>query len=157
MENNTSLIAYCGLYCGACSFKLTYEEKNREHVFAMISVLPEKYSECEDEPIEEFLCYGCRDERSTDKDGCSIYCCVKNKGLAHCGLCDEFPCSEIESMDNDTQPHHTGIIENLKMLRERGEEYWLRIQEKQWTCECGAKRSWYLKTCLNCSKPIEHT
>ena len=152
MENNTSLIAYCGLYCGACSFKLTYEEKNREHVVAMISVLPEKYSECEDEPIEEFLCYGCRDERSTDKDGCSIYRCVRHRGLAHCGLCDDFPCGEIVSMDQDKQPHHTGIIDNLKKLRDLGEEQCLTIQEQKWTCECGAKRSWYLTTCLRCSK-----
>ena len=160
MEKNRSLIAYCGLYCGACSFKLTYEERQREHLNAMLTVLQNTHAEwCDEqrnEPIEEFLCYGCRDERSTDKDGCSIYRCVKNKGLAHCGVCDEFPCAEIVSTDNDTQPHHTGIIENLKMLRELGEKQWLRIQEQRWTCECEAKRSWYLTTCLNCLKPIDH-
>ncbi len=154
MEDQSSLISYCGLYCGACSFKLTYDENNREHVSAMITELPEKYSDCADEPIDEFLCYGCRDEQSTDKDGCSIYRCVTKKGLAHCGLWDEFPCSDIVSTDDDTQPHHTGMIENLKMLRDHGEEHWLRKQEKYWACECGAKRSWYFKTCLNCSKSI---
>ncbi len=33
------LIAYCGLYCGACSFKVAFEEQNREHLMRM----PAKY------------------------------------------------------------------------------------------------------------------
>ena len=29
---SNELIAYCGLYCGACSFKLAYDENDKEPV-----------------------------------------------------------------------------------------------------------------------------
>jgi hypothetical protein len=32
-----SLIAYCGLYCGACSFQVAYETEDRKHIDSMPS------------------------------------------------------------------------------------------------------------------------
>ena len=47
--NDLTLLAYCGLYCGACSFKVAFQEQNRGHLFAM----PQKYAEYKDSELED--------------------------------------------------------------------------------------------------------
>ena len=48
------LIAYCGLYCGACSFKVGYEENSEKHVIRM----PSMYDQFKGQPL--VFCPGCR-------------------------------------------------------------------------------------------------
>ena len=43
-------IAYCGLYCGACSFKVAYDENARKHLQNM----PSKYDEFPRELLHKF-------------------------------------------------------------------------------------------------------
>ncbi len=137
------MIAFCGLYCGACSFKVAYEENNRSHLRTM----PEKYREYENAPLE--FCPGCR--LDTD-EGCKIRNCARSRGLAHCGLCSEFLCSELRGFNDDGIPHHSEVIKNLEHLNQVGEQAWLHEQKKRWSCTCGAKRSWYLKECHHCGE-----
>ena len=139
------LIAYCGLYCGACSFKTAVEEGVAEHVLSM----PERYDKFKSEPFGT-PCPGCRLENLCGQ--CGMRDCAAGKELAHCGQCDDFPCEKVQSFNDDGAPHHAEAIANLRLLRELGEERWLELQKEKWTCSCGRRLSWYHKTCSACGK-----
>lgn len=136
------LIAYCGLYCGACSFKVAFEENNREHLTCM----PSKYDYLKGTPLE--ACPGCRLENRCGE--CVIRDCTIEKSLEHCGLCESFPCEKIKKFNNDGVPHHAESIKNLIQLAEIGKEKWLTQQREQNTCSCGKRYSWYVRECPNC-------
>jgi hypothetical protein len=146
MKKNINLMAFCGLYCGACSFKVAFDEKSREHIKNM----PAKYDQYKNAELE--FCPGCRlDSQHTD---CKIRNCAKSKGLTHCGECPDFPCIILKAFNDDGMPHHAGCIPNLKTIKEKGLDSFLEGQEKYWTCSCGVKTSWYLQNCVGCKKPI---
>ncbi len=138
----SELISFCGLYCGACSFKLAAEENNRDHILNM----PSYYDYIKN--IELEWCPGCRLENKCGE--CSIRDCAQDKKVDYCVLCDLYPCEKIILFANDGKPHHAEILENYKLLIEMGEEKWLEFMKGKWTCaECGAKKSWYYDKC-NC-------
>jgi hypothetical protein len=63
MANDLNLVSPCGLYCAECRF---YENK----------------------------CPGCGYVKGKPFWGeCHFYSCVREKGVEHCGLCSEFPCT----------------------------------------------------------------
>ncbi len=138
----SELIAYCGLYCGACSFKVAFEEKNKEHVTSM----PSYYDRLKDEPVE--FCPGCRLENICGE--CAMRDCAISKEIEHCGQCGDFPCDKVSSFNNDGKPHHGEAINNLNLLRELGEEKWLEHMKDKWTCKCGTRFSWYYQKCPRC-------
>lgn len=146
MEKTKPIIAYCGLYCGGCSFKVAYETNDRAHLLGM----PEKYNCFKEGPLEP--CEGCRADNFSSE--CAIRICAVDRALEHCGECIKFPCLRLEEFSNDGIPHHAEIIDNLKQLKEMGEEAWLKQQSEKWKCGCGSPASWYLKTCGSC-RPIE--
>jgi hypothetical protein len=133
------LIAYCGLYCGACSFRLAATENDPMHLQSM----PSSYDYLKGQPVE--LCPGCRLENKCGE--CAIRDCASGRELLHCGQCREFPCDRIIAFNNDGKPHHGEVLGNLQLLREIGERRWLEQMEAKWTCTCGAKRSWYYRSC----------
>lgn len=137
------LLAYCGLYCGACSFKVAYEENNREHITRM----PAMYDHFKNEPLE--FCPGCRLENRCGD--CEIRDCARSKEIEYCSLCDVFPCEKIINFNNDGKPHHGESIGNLNLLKNIGEEKWLELQKEKWTCKCNARYSWYLRECKKCN------
>lgn len=139
---SSELIAYCGLYCGACSFRLAFLENNRNHIEKM----PSCYDHLKNDPLE--YCPGCRLENKCGE--CKIRDCAIEKNYHHCGECSDFPCDIITKFSNDGKPHHSEVLSNLLLLNEIGEKNWLEHMEKKWLCECGAKLSWYYKSC-NCS------
>jgi hypothetical protein len=140
MSNN--LIAYCGLYCGACSFRVAYESSNNEHITRM----PSQYDHLKNITLE--YCPGCKlDNQCGD---CDIRDCARSKGIEHCGLCCDFPCAKLVSFNKDGKPHHAESISNLNLLREIGEAEWLELQNEKWSCKCGTKYSWYMNECEKC-------
>ena len=147
MKQNTNLLAYCGLYCGACSFKVAYDQNSKEHIIA----LPSQYNQYKDKPLQ--FCPGCR--LDNDDAGCEIRNCAKEKSLDHCGDCDDFPCKKISDFNNDGVSHHAKVLKNLHTLKEIGIDKWLEAEKTKWTCECGAGISWYLKKCVKCDKSIQ--
>ncbi|AOT72227.1 DUF3795 domain-containing protein [Geosporobacter ferrireducens] len=137
------LIAYCGLYCGACSFKVAFEENNREHIIRM----PAYYDRLKNEPLE--FCHGCRLENQCGD--CSIRDCARDREIEYCSLCDDFPCKILKEFNNDGKPHHAESISNLNLLKDIGKEKWLELQKEKWTCtKCNSRYSWYLKQCQKC-------
>ncbi len=139
---NNELIAYCGLYCGACSFKVGYDENDRAH----IECIPDKYEKFRHMPL--LFCPGCRLDNQCG--GCDIKDCAEEKKLDDCSQCDQFPCQKLRAFNNDGIPHHSESIANLKKLRQIGPEKWITLQEKRWKCGCGTRYSWYLKRCKTC-------
>ena len=137
------LIAYCGLYCDACSFKVAFEEQNREHLLRM----PEKYDYLKNTPLE--WCPGCRLENRCGE--CAIRDCAIEKRLEYCSLCCDFPCEKLLKFNNDGIPHHAESIENLKALKTMGTEQWLVVQKAKWMCACTARYSWYVQECQKCA------
>jgi hypothetical protein len=149
MTSALDLIATCGLYCGACSFKLAVDENNRAHVRAT----PARYDKAKEAELE--ACPGCRGEATAcGADPCKIRACARERELAHCGLCAKFPCSVLSAFANDGVPHHGETLGNLKRLREVGEAAWFTEQRARWTCACGAKLSWYLRECPKCDRDL---
>lgn len=136
----SSLISYCGLFCGACSFKIAYETKNREHINHMPSV----YDHLKQYELEN--CPGCRLENKCGE--CKIRDCAAEKNIDYCFQCADYPCQSIIEFSNDGKSHHEEIIENFKLLKDIGEDEWLKTMENKWTCmKCGKKKSWYYKEC----------
>jgi len=135
----SELIAYCGLYCGACSFRLAFQENNRKH----IEVMPSCYDNLKNNPLE--YCPGCRLENKCGE--CRIRDCAVENKYNHCGECSDFPCDKITNFNNDGKPHHSESLNNLKLLNEIGEKSWLEYMDNKWTCKCGTKLSWYYKCC----------
>ena len=71
-----------------------------------------------------FKCRGCHgpDELVWSGD-CKIRaCCKKDKGLANCSLCGQFPCDLITAFENDQYPHHKVAVANLREMAKKGRE-----------------------------------
>ena len=140
----SELISYCGLYCGACSFRLAVETGNRNHILSM----PAVYDNLKNYEFE--WCPGCRLENKCGE--CAIRDCAIGKQLNHCGECAEFPCDKISAFAHDGKPHHAEILDNFKLLAQLGEDGWLKYMKQKSTCpDCGERFSWYYKIC-KCKK-----
>ena len=147
MANDTEhgLISYCGEYCGCCSLRLAGIENDERHLTPKAAQL---------DPGERAYwtsCPGCRN--GDHRADCDFRICATAKGHGHCVQCGEFPCALHAEFDGDGVPHHAGSLARLRELKALGEVDWLDSQRKQWTCQCGAKLSWYLEQCLACGKP----
>lgn len=143
MPNPMNALAYCGLYCQACSFKVAYEEQDRNHLRAM----PAEFDRHKEEPLKP--CIGCRNDPDSS---CEIAKCARERSLLHCGDCPVFPCERITEFTSDGIPHHAEAMANLERIKQIGELSWLVEQEARYRCSCGSRYSWYLQTCLHCSK-----
>ena len=134
------LIAYCGLYCGACSFKVAFETQDREH----INKMPSYYDDCKNDDL--FDCPGCRLESCSNE--CDIRNCAISNGIDWCSQCSKYPCNLIYDFSCDGKPHHEEIIKNFELLSKSGEKEWLKEMKAFWECKnCGKKKSWYYKKC----------
>ena len=135
-----SLIAYCGLYCGACSFQVAYETKDRKHIDSM----PSRYDKYKNDEPEN--CPGCRLENKCGD--CEIRDCAVSKKVDYCIQCGDYPCKIITAFGNDGVPHHAEIFNNLKELKELGEKEWLERKKQEYMCPvCKTRFSWYNKKC----------
>jgi hypothetical protein len=107
------LAAPCGIYCGHC------------HHFGKI-------------------CKGCDFEVGRpfwadriNADICLIYkCCIFDKKLEHCGLCDELPCELFYKLRDpslngkDSEISISARKNDLKLRKRIGTEKWLELKEK---------------------------
>jgi hypothetical protein len=145
-ENPLGNIAYCGLNCEACSFRVASLEKDASH----LDNLPARYERLKPARIEDMeLCLGCRHD--TEPGPCHMRECAKGRGYSTCAECPEMPCEKLMAFCGDGAPHHGAVVENLKRIREIGGEAWALEQEREWRCAaCGKRLSWYNKECPEC-------
>ena len=146
MDKQRALVGACGLYCGACR--------------AYLASLPTGKHLLEEANIREgeeesYICRGCR---STPLHlgcaQCKIRLCTEEKGVAHCGLCREFPCDQISAFQSDGLAHHRDVFDNLEDLKNKGPDKWLEEQKQRWQCKCGNAFSWYEEFCSNCGASL---
>jgi hypothetical protein len=133
------MVAYCGLYCEACSFRLAALERDSAH----LDGLPKRYDRAKKEPIETFeLCPGCR---QTENPGyCKMKDCAMEKGLETCADCPQMPCEKLTAFCCDGVAHHDTRA-NLARIHEIGTEAWADEQQAAWTDADGKRYSWYQK------------
>ena len=128
----------CGLYCGACSSMVAYDN----------GVAPSEAGNLPDDP-----CPGCG---SPEMQDCEFLVCNKEHNVECCAFCSEFPCSMILKFKEDEWPHHIEVIDNLNRIREIGADAWLAEQKKVWSCpECGTRTHWYQTECIICNAKWE--
>ena len=105
-------IGVCGLDCGLC---------------------PRYYT------VGKSRCPGCGGAGFIEKHpSCSfITCCVRKRGLEVCGQCPEFPCpkfkseEQYEGEESSSYPPGRKMLSNLRLVKERGIEEFLRRQRKR--------------------------
>lgn len=85
-----SRIAYCCIDCDTCPlYKATINEDNE----AKMKVAKEWGEDKKPNfKLEDFYCYGCKDERSRGMPGrgCTVRKCAVKKGFATCAQCADF-------------------------------------------------------------------
>ena len=147
-QDHRTLLAACGLYCGACThYQASFYDKDRLH----------KEAARRGRDPQGFTCQGCRSDALYIHAGCAqceIRACADRRGIQHCGLCADFPCERLLAFQGDGRVHHRDILVELVRLRERGAQAWLAMQAEMWRCSCGESYSWYEENCQRCGEPL---
>lgn len=133
VTNETSLIAPCGIYCGACRAFL--RKRNR--------------------------CPGCRADES-EKPETKVICRIKNcahleAGGGFCGGCGAlFPCEDFKRLENRyKKKYRTNITENLLFIRKHGAVLFSDKEKKDRKCTvCGGTVCMHTFKCPDCGKEI---
>jgi len=132
-EFTSVLIAPCGMNCGICKAYLAYSRgvpKQRGKVTHCAGCLP-RNKNC-------FVKRGCRK--------------LRKKEVNSCYECNDMPCQNLDRLDRRyRQRYNMSMIENLKEIKEKGTEEFLRIQREKYRCpECGDVISVHDVKCYVC-------
>jgi len=106
--------------------------------------------------VEQLTCRGCKtDVPACFCADCEMRLCARERGVAFCGECDDYPCEHNKAFQADKHPHHSVVLKNLEAVRERGADAWLAEQAERWKCRsCGARFTWYDKKCDACGAEL---
>jgi hypothetical protein len=85
-------------------------------------------------------CQGCN-----GVDGCKVNHCIVckiancpeivNKKPKLCSICSKFPCQRLKQIDKRYRTKYsTGLIDNLKFIKEQGMQKFLANEKKRWEC-----------------------
>ena len=131
-----NMLAYCGLYCEQCSFKLAHDENNVKHLERIPYTVKLR-------DLAEYDCGGCKSGHCIC-GVCKIKPCASGRNIDHCSDCIEFPCGYIKTFENDGIPHHKSAVENFRMIRQYGIRHWFDYVAPLLKCkQCGERQSWY--------------
>jgi hypothetical protein len=125
-SSEPEMMAVCGLDCGACDIRLVPSDpeaaKRVVAWFHSMGWLEE--GEGVAEIVERGMyCKGCRGDRTVhwSAECPMLLCSIDEKGLEHCGQCDEFVCAKLDSFVRDGGQSHRDAVERLKRLVEARE------------------------------------
>jgi hypothetical protein len=123
MSNNKftpELIAPCGMNCAICRGYIAYTQ-GIPRVRGKIT-----------------YCAGClpRGKNCYIKRGCKK---LSKHEIQSCSECDAMPCEKLAHLDKRYRERYDmSIVENLKILKEKGMADFLKSQEERYTCpSCG--------------------
>ena len=136
---------YCGLYCGACDTLIANEKGEVEKLAKEWHRKP-----------EELRCFGCKTKTNAVFClKCEIKQCAEKKKVDFCFECDEYPCTQLVAFRKDDSPHHSVVLKNLGIIRQKGIQKWLKEQKRRWSCsDCETKFSWYDRACNKCGSRL---
>jgi hypothetical protein len=137
MPNNEftpDVIAPCGMNCGICKAYLAYSRG-----------VPYKKGEV-------YHCTGCRvrDKKCAFiKRDCEK---LRKKQISFCYECQEMPCERLAKLDQRYINYYgMSMIENQKMIKEKGMTEFLRSQSEKYRCpQCGDIVSVHNGKCYSC-------
>ena len=121
------MTAPCGLDCFNCHFYLAHED---EEAMRLVAELAKTYGF----PVEKALCQGCRSHNGRvplqvhsfgESHRCAAYECAKEKGMAFCGDCGDFPCDNLHPYADQagSLPHNMKVF-NLCLINKMGLIKW---------------------------------
>jgi hypothetical protein len=132
MEPKRSLTAPCGLDCFNCElYEKNLADKLRDLINEKLNV-----------PKSDIPCRGCRQQDGKHfhigPGGCATLDCVKEKGVAICSDCGEFPCAYLApTADGAAKYPHNMKVYNLCRIKQFGLEKWIEevgeIRKKYFT------------------------
>jgi hypothetical protein len=125
------LIAPCGMNCGICKYH--YREKN--------------------------TCPGCREldkKTAITRFRCIVRECeiLKDRKWKYCSdKCDNYPCKRLKALDKRySNKYHMSMLENLKLINEKGVDALLKKEKSKWKCpKCANIVTCHGGMCLTCS------
>ena len=125
MQDKKSLTAPCGLDCFNCEI----HEDNLTDDFA--TLIHEKLGV----PKNLIPCKGCRQQDGNHfhlpSEGCATLDCVKEKEVALCCDCDDFPCGLLAPVaDQAARYPHNMKVYNLCRIKKEGLEQWIEAAVK---------------------------
>jgi hypothetical protein len=130
------LDGYCGLYCGACPDLLDTQAGKAKHA-----------------------CRGCKSSVNNPEwcAICDIKSCAREKKIAFCYQCDEYPCEKITSFIEDAHyPYHREVTEYMKIIEREGKQGWLEKMKVRWSCgACRQPVSWWQQACPHCGGKVD--
>ncbi len=155
---NKSLMAPCGLYCGACAVYIATRDKNEKFRAVIANLYGTKPEETE--------CLGCMQPDTAKKlysycKSCTIRNCVKSKGYYSCHQCKEWPCPLIDNFGFATGkrvmkkaiPAWRAKVAELG--DEKGSIEWARSECERYQCpECGKPLFRGAQSCRACKKSV---
>ena len=146
-----TLVAPCGLYCGACPMYLATQEKDERRIQGILQQMSARGGKMS---REDLLCDGCigGGRVASFCRSCGIReCAGKKTGDKRCSSCSEFACNRITGFNNDGMLHHSEVLANLRQLRTMGIKEWTKFEQERWSCpQCKATISWYDPECPKC-------
>lgn len=115
-SGRSAMIAACGINCDECPIRRAAADPGYAEELAE----QWRRSHEPEASADWFTCQGCHGPKHLVWTGdCEIRaCCVDDKGLANCSLCDEFPCPRIDRFAGDGYPHHAEAVRTLTRMRE---------------------------------------
>ena len=153
-----SLMAPCGLYCGACGVYIATRDSNEKFKAVMGKLYGTRPEQTE--------CLGCMQPDPSDKlylycQHCKIRSCVREKGYYSCHQCREWPCDQIENFGLATGVR---VMERAipvwreKVARhgdEKGSVEWARAECERYHCPfCGEPLFRGAQRCRACRKEV---
>lgn len=135
---NEESIAPCGMNCAICT-----------------NFLAEKHDICS-KGRKLSYCSGCR-TRNRQCGHIKKKCKPLLKGeYRFCFECPDFPCPVLEKLDERyARRFHMSEIENLRFIKERGMEEFLKNEMEKWRCpRCGGLRSCHNGLCYGCDLEV---
>jgi hypothetical protein len=136
--------AVCGLFCEACSIYIASREDPDR-----LALIAAGFGQAR----EETYCEGCRaGRRALYCRSCKMFACAAEQGLAFCGECSRYPCTEIEAFARE-YPHRAHVHEDLRRIRDVGPEAWIEEARRRYACPtCGTINSAYDLSCRRCGR-----
>jgi catechol 2,3-dioxygenase-like lactoylglutathione lyase family enzyme len=131
------LIAACGMNCRICIGYFGYTMNGKKRKMKCIGCTPRDKS-C------AFLKKYCKK--------------LTKKEVNYCYECDDFPCVHLKKIDSLYQNRYNmSMIKNLKYIRDKGMNSFLKQQEKTYRCpNCGGVICVHNRICYSCNSIIDH-
>lgn len=128
-------VCYCGLYCENCATKAKvepaaktlYTELCHAGFEEIIQFFPngDTFWSFLKGLAEEGACGSCKE--GGGNPGCQIRVCAKDKNIAMCAQCEEYPCDKFEALFAG----YPMLQEDNRLLRESGIDAWAQLQDER--------------------------